>query len=79
MILVDGRFDTQSVAASTIVGQLVTGLNWQFGVTVPEQAIGVNDNDLTVRYNSCYVRQALQRYTGFVPLENTWIDNWSTY
>lgn len=81
LILVGGRFDTQAVGASNIEGQLVTGLNWirLVPTSVPQQFIRYNGNHLTVQYNSCKVRDALRRYAGFVPLENTWIDNWSTY
>ncbi len=32
-----------------------------------------------VQFSSCYIQQALGSEKGFIPIENTWIDNWATF
>jgi hypothetical protein len=61
----------------TINGALVTGLNVLLGQSVPASDIG--NGTKTVRYDSCKVESAMQRFNGLAPLRNSSADNWSSY
>ena len=30
-------------------------------------------------YNSCNIAKAMERFIGFVPIPNAWVDNWAMY
>jgi len=39
----------------------------------------IGDYPVVVQYNSCRIRDALAKLTGFAPIPNGWVDNWATY
>ncbi len=79
VILVGG--DAEFEADTTyIYGRVITGLNYLTG-DLPTN----NDTDIEatqvadIRFDSCNIRKSLGFLKGFVPLENTWVDNWATF
>jgi len=63
-------------------GALVTGLNEQLGLVpapLPPDTTLVGGNAFAAHYNQCKIDRALQPLTGFVPIDNAWVDNWATY
>lgn len=76
IVLVGGRV-VFSAASNRVEGLLVSGLNEQLGIDVPNGVVG--GNNVWVRYNSCDVHTAMTRLSGLVPIRGGWIDNWATY
>lgn len=77
VILVGGKIEFN--AGDTFVyGTVISGLSEQFGISPPPSEIG-GAYDARIQYASCRVQQALASLTGFVPVQNAWIDNWATY
>ena len=85
VVLIGGEIAV-SGSATRVRGSLITGLNMkivplsQFPYlpqTYPGRSAVGNGNFL-VRYNSCSVASALNRYGGWLRLANTWTDNWPT-
>jgi hypothetical protein len=75
IILVGGTLTSNG--NNTISGSLVTGLNVLLG-----QAVGASDigsGTKTIRFDSCNVANATNRFNGLAPLRNTGADNWKTY
>lgn len=62
---------------NTVNGGMVTGLNMMLGQIVLPSSVG-NGTKL-IRYDSCNVEKASQRYKGLVALRNTGADNWASY
>ena len=75
-VILVGRELTFGATYNRVDGLVVTGL--QGGVSQRTE-FGRADMETVLRYNSCYVLQALEPLTGFTPISNTWIDNWATY
>ncbi len=77
VVLVGGRVEF-TATTNRVRGLLITGLNEQLvGGNPPRGDIGATTID--VIYDSCFVQSAMQSLTGFVPVANAWVDNWSTY
>jgi hypothetical protein len=75
VILVGGRITV--LGTPNIHGAVVTGLDVKRGYPITESNIGVTGTDnITVRYNSCYVANALARYAHLQLIPNAWTDNW---
>lgn len=75
VILVGGKLT--SSGTNTVNGGMITGLNLKLG-----EPVGISDlgnGTKVIRYNSCYVNSALDRYGTLNPLRNGWIDNWPIY
>jgi hypothetical protein len=49
----------------------------QLGTVVPPSAIA--NGEKYFRYNSCILARALRPFSGIVPLDNAWTDNWASY
>ncbi len=64
---------------SRIHGAVVSGLQRQLGGGAPDNEWGPAGTHIEVLYHSCYVQNALLSETGFAPITNAWMDNWSTY
>lgn len=71
---------------SRVRGALLTGLNRKISPlsnfpylpqTYPNGGAVGNGNS-SVRYNSCHIASALNRYDGWLRVANTWTDNWPT-
>jgi hypothetical protein len=62
---------------NTVNGGMVTGLNMMLGQIVLPSSVG-NGTKL-IRYDSCNVEKASQRFKGLVALRNTGADNWASY
>jgi Tfp pilus assembly protein PilX len=62
---------------TTIRGVTVTALNRQLGIPVPTNDLG--NGNKTFRYNSCLVQRALRPFSGLIPMDNAWTDNWASY
>ena len=77
VILVGGRLVTNTMFTS-VRGVTATGLNEGIGVPVPAGQLGGGWFQDFYFYD-CEVSNALSSLVGFVPLSNTWIDNWATY
>ncbi len=75
VILVGGKFDPDA-AYTHIRGIVVSGLNKQLGLGVAKNLF---DNPLHIQYDSCTIQRSLQSLSGFIPIQNAWIDNWATY
>lgn len=61
------------IGGTNIQGMVAAGLN-QGGA---KGDIGAYP--LIIQYNSCRIRDALAKLTGFAPIANGWVDNWATY
>ncbi len=75
IILVGGTL--VSNGNNTIKGALVTGLNVLLG-----QAVGVSDlgnGTKIIKYDSCNVASATDRFQGLAPIRNSSADNWKSY
>lgn len=75
VLLVGGT--VTSNGTTTVRGATISGLNMQLGMAVPESDLA--NGTKTFRYNSCIVARALEPYSGLVPLDNAWTDNWASY
>ena len=77
VILVGGeaRFESDT---TYIYGRVITGLNYLTGGTPDDTNVRATQL-ARIRFDSCNIRKSLAFMQGFVPLENTWVDNWSTY
>jgi hypothetical protein len=63
-----------------IFGTLISGLNYLTGDTpTNDDSDFRGDDGFLLRFDSCNIRKSLGSMKGFVPLENTWIDNWATF
>ncbi len=63
-----------------IFGTLISGLNYLTGDTPTGVANRFGASaDFLLRFDSCNIRKSLKSQKGFVPLVNTWIDNWATF
>jgi hypothetical protein len=62
---------------ATINGAIVSGLNTKFVTNVPPSEAGAGN--VTYRYHSCNVTNALARFHGLSPYRNATIDNWPSY
>jgi hypothetical protein len=78
VILVGGRI---SFAGDLMVirGLVVSGLNEQLGGNPQRTTVGNHDHDLYIYFDSCKIRRALAPFTGLVPVQNAWLDNWAAY
>jgi hypothetical protein len=78
VILVGGRiiFDA---ADQRFDGWVVTGLNEQIGTGVVHTDLGSFANYIDIDFNSTYVYMGMQGLSGWVPVENAWMDNWASY
>ncbi len=75
VILVGGRITV--LGTPNVHGAVVTGLDVKRGYAITESNIGTTGTDnITVRYNSCYVANALARYAHLQLVPNAWTDNW---
>ncbi len=63
-----------------INGTIISGLNYLTGDTpTNDDSDFKGDHEFRLRFDSCNIRKSLRFMRGFVPLENTWIDNWATF
>ncbi len=80
VVLVGGGL-TVNVAAGVfgyVRGITATGLNAQLGFSPTANQIS-GGSLLDFNYHQCEVENALNSLIGFVPLPNTWVDNWAMY
>jgi hypothetical protein len=75
LLLVGGTLTSNG--GNSINGATISGLNLQIGQAVPASAIA--NGEKFFRYNSCILARALRPFSGVVPLENAWTDNWASY
>lgn len=77
IVLVGGEFDPD--ADSTVIrGMLVSGLNKTLGQSVTPNEFWEPADKVFLSYGSCDIDQTLDEMRGFIPMENTWMDNWAT-
>jgi type II secretory pathway pseudopilin PulG len=77
IVLLGGALDADAMDSTVINGLLITGLNTLTGESAPTTVF--DNNPVHVRYNSCNVSRALERWKGFRPLPGAWVDTWATY
>jgi type II secretory pathway pseudopilin PulG len=77
VVLLGGALDPDAMDSTVINGILVTGLNTLTGGSAPTTIFG--PNTVSVRYDSCNVSRAVERWRGFRPLPSAWVDTWATY
>ncbi len=77
VILVGGEAKFES-DTTYIYGRVITGLNYLTGSTPGDTEIKATQL-ADIRFDSCNIRKSLRSLQGFVPLQNTWIDNWATF
>jgi hypothetical protein len=80
VILVGGRIDDNG--QGHIKGSVISGLNLKKGHSVDESNVAISEANGTKRYefDSCAVQNALAGATsGMRPIQNAWVDNWSTW
>ena len=75
VILVGGTL--VSNGNNTIKGALVTGLNVLLGQTVGVSDVG--NGTKTIRFDSCNIADATDRFNGLAPIRNSSADNWKSY
>ena len=79
VILVGGQANFES-DTTYIYGRVITGLNYLTGDSPTNNDTDVEATQLArIRFDSCNIRKSLKSLKGFVPLVNTWVDNWSTF
>jgi hypothetical protein len=78
VILVGGDIDFDENSSVVVRGLVVSGLNYQLGMSPGRSDIG-DGLILDIRFASCYVEQAAARLRGFAPVRNAWLDTWATY
>jgi len=79
VVLVGGRIIFEA-DTSRVVGVVVSGLQTQIAPPAPATGTwGLNGTHIEIRYASCNVRTAFQAFTGFVPIQNGWMDNGAEY
>ena len=82
VVLVGGRirFNAKS---DKFWGAIVSGLDEQLGSNPNRTLVGGkyqgNDRQVEIYYAPCEIDKGMASLTGFVPLKNTWVDNWATY
>lgn len=83
IILVGGELTISTRYSATISGAVITGLNHLTSGPPPGRTQlwepRSSGRTLQLRYSSCYIQRALSSEKGFIPIENTWIDNWATF
>ncbi len=66
-----------------INGAVITGLNNLLAGPPPDitelEAPSSANDEILLQFSSCNIQQALGSEKGFIPIENTWIDNWATF
>ena len=63
-----------------INGTIISGLNYLTGDSpTDDDSDFAGDHEFLLHFDSCNIRQSLRFLRGFVPLKNTWIDNWATF
>ncbi len=77
VILVGGDAEFES-DTTYIYGRVITGLNFLTGGSPGDTEIEATQL-ADIRFDSCNIRKSLRSLQGFVPLQNTWIDNWATF
>ena len=75
IILVGGTLTSNG--NNTVNGGMITGLNMLLGQIVLPSSVG--NGTKIIRYDSCNVDKASQRFKGLVALRNTGADNWGSY
>ncbi len=65
----DQRFD----------GYVASGLKAQLGLSVGKTKLGEQDDYTDMDFNSLFVRASLNGLSGWVPVGNTWMDDWASY
>ena len=75
IILVGGALTSNG--NNTIKGALVTGLNVLLGQTVGVSDVG--NGTKTIKFDSCNVANATNRFNGLAPIRNSGADNWKSY
>jgi len=75
VILIGGRLTSDG--NQTIEGSMTTGLNVQLGMSVGTSDLGHGNK--TIRYNSCYVKGAVQHQGRLIVVPNAWTDNWPSW
>jgi hypothetical protein len=78
VVLVGGQIRFQG-NYNIFSGVVISGLNYLLGDNPPPGEWPTDSRDLVIRFNSCFMRQALASVSGFTPLANAWIDNWAMY
>lgn len=78
IVLIGGQLTVNG--SSAIEGAAVSGLNVKLGeYPDPSEAGDVANGNITVRYHSCHVASALERFSQLRVYRNTWTDAWATY
>jgi len=77
IVLVGGKF-TPDADSSDVRGMLVSGLNKIVGKHVGKNDFRDAADAVFLSYGSCDIDQSLDGGSGFIPQENTWMDNWAT-
>ena len=77
IVLVGGMFDPDA-DSSVIRGMLVSGLNKTLGQSVEPNEFYESGDKVYLSYGSYDIDQTVDAVGGFVPMENTWMDNWAT-
>jgi len=72
-----GRRLTVTGTAPVVRGAMVSGLDFKLGASFDESRTGQNASDqIDLRYDSCHVAAALDRYGHLVLIANAWTDSW---
>ncbi|MCZ6916820.1 MAG: hypothetical protein O7I93_08590 [Gemmatimonadetes bacterium] len=77
IVLIGDDLDADALDSTVIRGLLVTGLNTLLAMT-PDANVLANA-PVYVYYDSCNIAKAMERFKGFVPIPNAWVDNWAMY
>ena len=67
-----------------VSGAIISGLNVKLAADPAQYAADMGQNTIgngtkTIRYNSCFISQALSSFGGLTMYRNAWLDNWATY
>ena len=82
VVLVGGRIRFNA-EQDEFRGAIVSGLDEQLGSSPSRTLVGGEENgddrETEIRYAPCEIDKALESLKGFVPLKNTFVDNWGEW
>lgn len=78
VLLVGGRIQFNA-ADQRFDGAVISGLNHQLGQNMQKNGFAVVQLHVDIAYDSQHIRRALNRLSGFAPVQNAVVDNWASY
>jgi len=78
-IILVGDYIDFDAGTATVEGLVYSGMDEQVPWDRARTELGAASSVVDLRFNSCYVNQALSALTGLAPVANGWLDSWAIY